>query len=87
MPDAFATFVPGLTAPAIRSESITPSDGGELAAVTRALFVGQSGDVRAQLISGPVVTFMNMQAGSVYPLRIRQVLATGTTAGGLVGLS
>lgn len=87
MSDAFSGQAPGLTSPAILPEAIVPSDTAELVALTRALYVGQTGNVRVRLASGPTVTFPNMQGGAIYPIRVRQVLATGTTAGGLVGLS
>ena len=87
MQDAFADHAVGLTAPATRPETITPSDATELARATRALYVGQTGNVRVKTTSGDVVTLANMQAGILYPIRVLQVFATGTTAADLVGLS
>ena len=87
MQDAFAGHVAGLTAPATEPQPVVPSDSAELAAVTRALYVGQTGNVRVRLVSGAAVTFANMQGGVLYPIRVRQVFATGTTAADLVGLS
>jgi hypothetical protein len=46
----------------------------------------RGGDVTLRLARGDVVTLTNMQAGVIYPLRADQVLATGTTAGNLIGL-
>jgi len=87
MQDAFAGHVAGLTAPATEPEPISPSDGEELGTVTRALYVGQTGNVRLRLLSGATVTLANMQGGMLYPIRVRQVFATGTTAADIVGLS
>lgn len=87
MQDAFAGHVAGLTAPATEAEPISPSDGEELGTVTRALYVGQPGTVRLRLLSGATVTLANMQGGMLYPIRARQVFATGTTAADIVGLS
>jgi hypothetical protein len=40
----------------------------------------------AVLISGEEVTLRNVQAGVIYPLRVKRVSSTGTTATDLVGL-
>ncbi|MEM9969497.1 MAG: hypothetical protein AAF762_00140 [Pseudomonadota bacterium] len=87
MPDAFDGHAVGLTSPAQRAEAITPDNGSDLTTVTRALFVGQSGNVRVRTAEGDVITFANMQGGVFYPIRVAQVFATGTTASDLVGLS
>jgi len=36
--------------------------------------------------NGDIVTFSNVQAGSVLPFVVSRVLATGTTAGSIVAL-
>ena len=87
MQDAFANHTVGLTAPATRPEAITPNDDAELTRATRGLYVGQTGNVRFQSVTGDVVTMANMQGGILYPVRITKVFATGTTATDLVGLS
>jgi len=87
MQDVFADHAVGLTAPATRPETITPSDAVELAYATRGLYIGQTGNVRLKTTSGDIVTLANMQAGILYPIRVIQVFATGTTASDLVGLS
>jgi hypothetical protein len=38
------------------------------------------------MLSGETVTLAGVLGGAIYPLRVAQVLATGTTATGLVGL-
>ncbi len=86
MPDPFDSHASTLTSPARSAQAITPSDSAALAQVTRGLYVGQSGSVRVKMASGDLVTFAGMQGGMAYPLRVAQVLATGTTATGLVGL-
>ena len=86
MPDDFASLSSSLTSPAVGAAAITPSDSVVLPATTRALYVGTAGNLRAQMVSGEVVTFTNLVAGSFYPLRLSQVMATGTTASGLIGL-
>lgn len=87
MLDAYSDHQTGLTSPAVHAETIVPSDTFNLARTTRAVYVGQTGDVRAITSAGDMVTFSNMQGGSVYPIRVQRILQTGTTATGLVGLS
>jgi len=86
MADDFASHQPGLTSPAEAAFAVTPADGSDLPHVTRALYVGSAGALRVTMLSGGTVTFTGMQAGMVYPLRVIRVLASETTAGGIVGL-
>lgn len=87
MSDAFESHSVGLSAPAVRPEAITPNDAADLAQVTRAVYVGQTGNLRVRLVSGDTVVFANAQAGALYPIRVAQVYATGTTASDIIGLS
>ena len=87
MSDSFANHSVSLTAPATRSEAISPGDTLELCQVTRALYVGQPSNVRVKTVTGDIVTLANMLGGVLYPIRVQQVFATGTTATDLVGLS
>lgn len=87
MPDPFSEHQPGLDSPAAHAEPLTPSDAGTLTRATRAIYVGGAGNLRVTMVSGGVVTLTGVLAGQIYPLRAAQVLATGTTATGLVGLS
>lgn len=86
MADHFSDYKPSLTAPAEAGEAITPSDTLDLNNVSRALYVGTSGDLRLILVDGGTITLSGVQAGTIYPVRVRRVLASGTTAGNLVGL-
>lgn len=84
--DDFENFQEGLTSPASGGAVIAPNDLAELSFTTRAIYVGSGGDITLRLSRGDVVTLTNVQSGVIYPLRADQVLATGTTAGNLVGL-
>lgn len=84
--DIFSEYPTSLTAPARNGAPITPDDHADFAQVTRAIYVGQTGSVVVRLPEGGVVTFANAQAGSLLPVRIRGVNATGTSAAGLVAL-
>lgn len=83
--DHFASFPDTLSAPASDVEEITPSDSTDLAHVTKALNAATAGAVRVTTDSG-TVTDVFLAAGAVFPLRVRRVWATGTTATGLRGL-
>jgi len=75
------------------SEKINPASGAEaiipdtpFSKRSRAIYVGLAGNLRMQMVDGQIVTFVSVQAGSVYPFRGVNVTATGTTAGSLVAL-
>lgn len=84
--DPFETTVPGLNAPATGGFAIVADDGADLSVLTRALMVGGSGDVAVIFKDGTTATLPGLAPGVIYPLRVARVLATGTTATGLVGL-
>ena len=86
MVDEFSRHGASLTSPPTGAETIIPDNESDLAYATRALYVGEAGDVVVQMLTGEMVTLANMQAGTIYPMRVRRVLATGTTASYLVGL-
>lgn len=86
MPDRFQTLSPGLEAPASDGFAITPHDTNALPEVTRALYVGGAGAISVILASGTSLTLSGIAGGTILPLRLRQVKATGTTATALVGL-
>jgi hypothetical protein len=77
---------PGLANPASRAAAITPDDGIDLDAATRSIWVGGAGDVAVITAGGDTVTIPGALAGTWIPVRATRVLATGTTATGLVAL-
>lgn len=86
MTDRFQSRAEEQTGPIRRGAAITPSDGVDLAAETRALYVGSAGDIALVLVSGDAITFAAVPAGTLLPVRAMRVKATGTTAGLLLGL-
>mgnify|MGYP003529668988 CR=1 FL=1 len=77
----------GATSPAENAFTITPHDTNELAFVTRGLYLGVSGDVAVTMANGDEVTFLNMAAGIIHPLRVKIVKDTGTDADlGIIGV-
>lgn len=71
-------------APAADAFPITPSNTAYLRAT--ALYVGTGGDVAVVTEANSTVTFANVPDGSVLPVRVKQVLSTGTTASDILGL-
>lgn len=77
---------PATQAPANSAFVITPSNSEELLFVTRAVYVGVSGDVVAKLDGdSAAVTFKNVAAGSILPIRAR-LITTASTATNMLGL-
>jgi hypothetical protein len=63
--------------------TITPSDSANLPTPS-VVYVGTGGNVAVTTPQGDQVTFVNLPAGSVIPVQVLQVRATGTTATNLV---
>jgi hypothetical protein len=86
MQDRFENYRSGLNAPAEDVFVVAPDDHAPLMETSRALYVGGSGDVTITAKSGNIVTFANVQAGTILPVRASAVRDTGTTATDIVGL-
>ncbi len=86
MTDRFANTQSSLSGPASSGFSITPSDTALLTETTRALFIGNGGNLTLRMLSGEVLTLQNVPTGAILPLRVTAVLATGTTAGAIAAL-
>jgi hypothetical protein len=71
--------------PAIGAVAVTP-DVGIAPGNIRALYVGTPGNLVVITSKGETVTFTNVQGGSVLPIRVRQVVGSGTTAGSILAL-
>lgn len=74
-----------------RAIAVTPSDTADLTFPiglngTKYLYVGASGDVAAITSSGDSVTFKALASGVFHPISIRRVLATNTTATGILAV-
>lgn len=67
------------------AKEITAADA-DLAQEVRALFVGTGGDVKVTTSQGNAVTFKNVASGTILPVSVKKVWATGTTASNFVGL-
>lgn len=66
--------------PADYAIAVVPNDSTDLAKNTRALYVGASGDVSVDFPDGGTVVFYGVVGGTILPIRVKRVRATGTTA-------
>jgi hypothetical protein len=72
--------------PASSAFAITPHDTDELVRVTRGIYVGVAGDVTVKMFSDDIVTFKDLAAGVIHPIRVKLVYDTGTDATDIVGV-
>jgi len=79
MSDPFAGAASGLSGPATRHFSISPSDSADLVVRPRALAFQTDGNAVLRDEGGVDITY-SRYAGDVLPIRAVRVLATGTTA-------
>lgn len=85
-------FYDGITGPVVGGFAVTPNNtlvytnDGTTPPVTRSLWVGGSGDVAVVTIDDSAITFKGVGAGTLLPIRVKQVKATGTTATDIVGV-
>jgi hypothetical protein len=74
------------TAPAEGAVAVTPSDSTDLTSLCRALYVGSGGTVNVDVADGSTVAFVGVIGGTILPVRVARVRATGTTATNIVAL-
>ena len=86
MTDSFQKHSRSLTSPPEQAVAVVPADRTDLACVTRAIYVGGAGDLRVRMQGGAEVTFAAVPAGALLPLRVKRVLAAGTSATAIVAL-
>jgi len=72
--------------PAGSAAAVTPHNTDELAYVTTGVYVGGFGDLKVTMRDGQEVTFADVAAGTILPIRVRKVFATGTTATDIVAI-
>ena len=65
---------------------ITPSSGDTTVSGPDAFYIGTTGDVKVDFVSGGTVIFKNMIVGNIYPFEVSKVYQTGTTAADIIGL-
>ena len=73
-------------APASHAAAVVPDDSNDLTDVTRWVYVGGTGDLVVVMSDGAIATFTGVPAGTLLPIRVSRVKATGTTAGEISAL-
>jgi hypothetical protein len=87
MSEELIAAIQATIAPSRRVMAITPDDTGYLREATRALYIGEGGDVALIAADDEETTiFRNVASGSVLDVQTVAVKATGTTASAIVGL-
>ena len=68
--------------------AVTPSDATVFPGALRGIYVGGVGDVAVRLLRGDGTTlvFKGVPVGTLLPVAVDKILATGTTATFLIGL-
>ena len=84
--DQFKDHAQSLESPAMRLTTIVPNDDAVLAFVTRAVAVETAGHLQVVTAAGDSGRIY-IAAGVPFPIRVVKVMATGTTATGIVGLA
>jgi hypothetical protein len=86
--DEFAAHSDSIASPSRNCFAIVPHDTAVLTLFPKAVYVGGTGDIVVRTIAGAAdVTFRAVPAGTILPIRVGFVRATGTTATGIVGLA
>lgn len=86
MSDSFTGFARTPTDPAHIAYDIIPDDLADLPHVTVALNVEAPGKVRVTTLDG-TISSVSIHPGHAFPIRVRRVWQTGTTATGITGLA
>lgn len=73
------------TSSAADFDEVTKSDTTVLQR-TRGIYVGTGGDLAVKSIRGTTCIFANVPDGTLLPIRVLQVLSTGTDASDIVAL-
>ena len=77
---------PGRDSPADSADEVTPSNSTDLTYITRGVYVGTGGDLTVTMKGGQDVVFANIPDGTILPIRVSRIKATGTTATDIVAM-
>jgi hypothetical protein len=84
--DNFARVQSTTSDPATNAVVLTPSDSTDLTNVSRALYVGTTGNIKVTMQDSGTVLFTAVPAGAVLPIRVTRVWSTTTTASTIIAL-
>lgn len=83
----FSNTAEGLDSPAFTQIAVTPNDSVDLPYFTRGIYCGGAGTLTVTPIAGGANVTYTVGAGAILPIVVSRVLATGTTATGIVAWS
>ena len=69
----------------LNADSTLIKDSNNNEIISRGVYVGFAGNVACELADGITITFYQVPAGTILPIRIRKLL-TSTTASGILAL-
>jgi len=82
--DRFALYSASLAGPATRSVDVTPDDDADLPFRTRFLLAAEAGDIEVHMAGETTPRILPIAAGVQLAVRVDRVLASNTTATGIV---
>lgn len=84
--DDYRAYQDSLITPPENAVSVTPDDDTDLTNVSRAIYIGAAGNLLVTMLKGNDVSFLNVPSGTLLPIRVSRIKATGTTASGIVSV-
>ena len=75
----------GVDSPYVGGETVTPSDTVSLTKVSRALYVGTTGNISVLMMDGSSLVLTSVPVG-ILPIRVERVNSTSTTASNITAL-
>ena len=75
-----------LSGPATNAVVVSPNDSTDLTYVTRAVYVGTTGNLKVTMSDSGTVLFTGVVAGSTLPIRVSRIWSTTTTASTIIAL-
>ena len=86
MADDYSSYQVPPAGPCRHAAAVSPSDTADLSAVTRAVYVGGSGNMVVITAGGETVTLTGLVVGTLLPIAVSRVKSTNTTATNLIAL-
>ena len=84
--DSFSRYQTSGSDPACNAVLVSPSDSTDLTYVTRAVYVGTSGNMKVTMQDSGTVLFTGVPAGTTLPIRVTRIWSTTTTASTILAL-
>lgn len=87
MADQFEDYRLTLDGPMTSAVVVAPNDSADIANVSRAIYIGGTGNLNVVMQDGTTVLFSAIPVGTILPIRVTRVLSTSTTATLIVAMS